>query len=38
MKMEMAVTAPISGVVKDIAVQSGMHVEGDDLLAEIVEE
>lgn len=38
MKMEMAVTAPISGVVKDIAVQNGMHVEGEDLLADIVED
>lgn len=38
MKMEMAVTAPISGVVKDIAVENGMHVEGEDLLADIVED
>ncbi|XP_071834053.1 pyruvate carboxylase, mitochondrial-like [Apostichopus japonicus] len=32
MKMEMVVNAPIDGVVKEMAVSSGSHVEGDDLL------
>ena len=35
MKMEMVVSAPISGVVKSIAVKKGSPVEGDDLLVDI---
>ncbi|XP_072165898.1 pyruvate carboxylase, mitochondrial-like [Diadema setosum] len=35
MKMEMVVSAPISGVVKSISVKKGTPVEGDDLLVDI---
>ena len=35
MKMEMSVSAPISGVVKTISVQKGQKMQGDDLLLEI---
>lgn len=35
MKMEMVVTAPVSGKVRLIAVNRGMKLEGDDLLMEI---
>lgn len=35
MKMEMVVTATVSGVVKDVAVAGGDYVEGEDLLVEI---
>ena len=35
MKMEMVVAATTDGVVKEVAVSKGMHVEGDDLLVEI---
>nr|CAB3264684.1 pyruvate carboxylase, mitochondrial [Phallusia mammillata] len=35
MKMEMVVAATVDGEVRDVAVKSGMHVEGDDLLVEI---
>ena len=35
MKMEMAVTAPMSGKVKLVAVTQDMKLEGDDLVVEI---
>lgn len=35
MKMEMVVQSPIAGVVKNISVEKGMKVEGDDLLMDI---
>lgn len=35
MKMEMVVNAPVSGVVKQILVENGMKLEGDDLLMDI---
>ncbi|CAH8287620.1 unnamed protein product, partial [Heterobilharzia americana] len=35
MKMEMSITAPISGCVKKVHVSSGMKVSGDDLLFDI---
>ncbi|CAH8442295.1 pyruvate carboxylase, variant 2 [Schistosoma haematobium] len=35
MKMEMSITAPISGCIKKIYVSSGMKVSGDDLLLDI---
>lgn len=35
MKMEMVVNAPVSGTVKNILVQKGMKLEGDDLLMDI---
>lgn len=35
MKMEMSITAPISGCIKKIYVSSGMKVSGDDLLFDI---
>jgi len=35
MKMEMVVAATVDGQVKDVAVTTGMHVEGEDLLVEI---
>lgn len=35
MKMEMVVGAPISGVVKDISIEPGMKLEGDDLLVNL---
>lgn len=35
MKMEMVVQSPVAGVVKRIAVEKGMKLEGDDLLLEI---
>ena len=36
MKMEMVVNAPIAGKVKNIIVEEGMKLEGDDLLMDIV--
>jgi pyruvate carboxylase len=35
MKMEMVVQSPVSGVVKNVAVEPGMKLEGDDLLVDI---
>ena len=35
MKMEMAVAAPMDGVVKAIHVTKGMKMQGDDLLMDI---
>lgn len=35
MKMEMVVTAPASGMVRSIAVEKKMKLEGDDLLMDI---
>ena len=35
MKMEMVVQSPLSGVIKEISVESGMKLEGDDLLMTI---
>lgn len=35
MKMEMVVHAPMDGIVKSIAVERGMKLEGDDLLMDI---
>ena len=35
MKMEMVVNAPVSGKVKNIIVEEGMKLEGDDLLMDI---
>lgn len=35
MKMEMVVQSPLAGVVKNIAVEPGMKLEGDDLLLDI---
>lgn len=35
MKMEMVVNAPVSGTVKNILVEKGMKLEGDDLLMDI---
>jgi len=35
MKMEMVVQSPLEGVVKNIAAERGMKLEGDDLLMEI---
>ena len=35
MKMEMMVNAPAAGVVKHIAIEKDMKLEGDDLLVEI---
>ena len=35
MKMEMVVSAPISGTVKSVSVETGAKLEGDDLLMEI---
>lgn len=35
MKMEMVVQAPLSGVIKSIAVETGMKLQGDDLLMNI---
>ena len=35
MKMEMVVSAPMSGVVKSIECSKGMKLEGDDLLLNI---
>ena len=35
MKMEMVVAATMDGVVKEVAVTKGMHIEGEDLLVEI---
>jgi pyruvate carboxylase len=35
MKMEMVVQSPLSGVVKNLAVEPGMKLEGDDLLLDI---
>ncbi|XP_076813420.1 pyruvate carboxylase, mitochondrial-like [Clavelina lepadiformis] len=35
MKMEMVVAATTDGVVKEVAVTKGMHVEGEDLLVEV---
>ncbi|XP_060608641.1 pyruvate carboxylase, mitochondrial-like isoform X2 [Ruditapes philippinarum] len=35
MKMEMVVNAPVSGTVKQILVENGMKLEGDDLLMDI---
>ena len=36
MKMEMVVNAPIAGTIKNIIVQEGSKLEGDDLLLDIV--
>ena len=36
MKMEMVVNAPCAGTIKNIIVQEGMKLEGDDLLLDIV--
>jgi len=35
MKMEMVVQSPVEGVVKNIAAERGMKLEGDDLLLDI---
>ena len=35
MKMEMVVNAPVSGTVKNLIVEKGMKLEGDDLLMDI---
>ena len=35
MKMEMLVTAPCAGAIKAVHVNSGMKMEGDDLLLDI---
>ena len=35
MKMEMIVQSPLDGVVKNVAVERGMKLEGDDLLMDI---
>ncbi len=35
MKMEMVVSAPISGKIKLVSVETGMKMEGDDLLVDI---
>jgi len=35
MKMEMVVQSPLDGVVKNVAVERGMKLEGDDLLMDI---
>lgn len=35
MKMEMVVQSPLDGVVKNIAAERGMKLEGDDLLMDI---
>lgn len=35
MKMEMVVQSPLAGVVKNISVDAGMKLEGDDLLMDI---
>ena len=35
MKMEMVVQSPVAGVVKEISVEPGMKLEGDDLLLDI---
>ena len=35
MKMEMVVNAPVAGTVKNIIVEEGMKLEGDDLLMDI---
>ena len=35
MKMEMVVQAPLDGVVKNIAAEKGMKLQGDDLLMDI---
>jgi len=35
MKMEMIVQSPLDGVVKNIAAEQGMKLEGDDLLMDI---
>ena len=35
MKMEMVVSAPISGTVKNLHARKGLSVEGEDLLVEI---
>lgn len=35
MKMEMVVNAPMDGIVKQLAVHKGSHVEGEDLLVHI---
>jgi pyruvate carboxylase len=35
MKMEMVVQSPLAGVVKNVAVEPGMKLEGDDLLLDI---
>lgn len=38
MKMEMVVNAPVSGTVKEILIENGMKLEGDDLLMNIESE
>jgi pyruvate carboxylase len=38
MKMEMVVQAPVSGIVKSLAVSTGMRLEGEDLLMTIEED
>lgn len=35
MKMEMIVSAPAAGTVKNIAVETGMKLEGDDLCVDL---
>jgi len=35
MKMEMVVQSPVDGVVKNVAVERGMRLEGGDLLVDI---
>jgi len=35
MKMELIVQAPVTGVVKSIAAEKGMKLEGEDLLLDI---
>jgi pyruvate carboxylase len=38
MKMEMVVQAPVSGIVKSLAISTGMRLEGEDLLLTIEED
>lgn len=38
MKMEMVVQAPVTGIVKSLAVSTGMRLEGEDLLMTIEED
>ncbi len=37
MKMEMAVSAPMNGIIKEVLVEVGMKMAGDDLLVEMEE-